>query len=204
MQDIYKILGVSKDASAEEIEKSYKNLREKYLNDRFLEGDLGNQAAKKLTILENAYAEYKANLETDENSSYLDIEKAIKDGDIALAQEKLDAYSTRDAEWHYLQSVVFYKKNWINESKKQLEIAMSMDKENKKYSTAYTKLKEKIAFNEGQFRSGNASGSQGSEQETEKTQQMGGSATGDCCSWCTTWCCMNMACNMCLNTCCGC
>lgn len=204
MQDIYKILGVSKDASAEEIENSYKTLREKYLNDRFLEGDLGNQAAKKLTILENAYAEYKANLETDENSSYLDIEKAIKSGDIALAQEKLDAYSTRDAEWHYLQSVVFYKKNWINESKKQLEIAMSMDANNKKYSTAYTKLKEKISFNEKQFRSGNASSSQGSEEETNQTQQMGGSGAGDCCSWCTTWCCMNMACNMCLNTCCGC
>ena len=60
MQDIYKILGVSKDASMEEIEASYKALKEKYSSERFLEGEAGNEAAKNLTLLENAYREIKS------------------------------------------------------------------------------------------------------------------------------------------------
>ena len=55
---------------------------------------------------------------------------------IAEAQTKLDDFNGRNAEWHYLQSVVFYKKNWVNESKKQLEIAISMDGSNEKYKNS--------------------------------------------------------------------
>ena len=204
MQDIYKILGVSKDASLQEIDSAYNTLKEKYSKERFLEGEAGNEAAKNLTLLENAYREIKAEKTTEGATNYKEIENDIKNGNITFAQEKLDAYSSRDAEWHYLQSVVFYKKNWINESKKQLEIAMNMDPENKKYSTAYTKLKEKIAFNEKQFQSGNAGASQTEAEQPHTQQQMGGSGVNDCCSWCATWCCMNAVFNLCLNACCGC
>ncbi len=204
MQDIYKILGVSKDASMEEIDASYKALKEKYSSERFLEGEAGNEAAKNLTLLENAYREIKSQKNTEETNAYSEIEKDIKSGKIDLAQEKLDSFSSRDAEWHYLQSVVFYKKNWINESKKQLEIAMGMEPENKKYSNAYTKLKEKISFNEKQFQSGSANTSHTDPRTNATQQQMGGSGVGDCCSWCATWCCMNAVFNLCLNACCGC
>ncbi len=202
MQKLYEILGVSEDATIEEIEQSYKNLKEKYSRERFLEGEMGNEAAKKLTLLENAYTEIISQKTNEETSTYAEIEKAIRSGDIALAQEKLDFYSSRDAEWYYLQSVVCYKKNWINESKNQLEIAMNMDPSNKKYSNAYAKMKERIAFNERQFQSGNASTSNLNEEEPK--QQMGGGGMGDCCSSCATWCCMNAACNICLNMCCRC
>ncbi len=204
MQELYKILGVSPEASTEEIENSYKSLRKKYSEERFLEGEEGNEAAKKLTQLENAYNEILSLRKSEELSNYAEIEKAIKEGNIVLAQEGLDAFSYRDAEWHYLQSVVFYKKNWMNESKKQLEIAMSMDATNKKYSSAYTKLKEKISYNERQFQSGNAAPNHEDINQTQQPRQMGGSGAGDCCSWCTTWCCMNMACNLCMNACCQC
>ena len=202
MQKLYQILGVSEDASIEEIESSYKALKEQYSKERFLEGEAGNEGARKLTLLENAYAEVMAVRKNEETTSYADIESAIRKGDISLAQEKLDLYSTRDAEWHYLQSVVFYKKNWLNESKKQLEIAMSMDTANKKYADAYTRMNERIAFNEKQFQSGNANMN---EEQTERPEpQMGGNGTMNCCSSCATWCCMNAALNLCLNMCCHC
>ena len=200
MNELYEILGVSEDATDIEVERAYLELKGKYSMDRFLEGEVGNEAARKLTRVENAYSEIMAVRKGKKDSSYVDIESAIRKGDIALAQEKLDAYYTRDAEWHYLQSVVFYKKNWVNESLKQLEIAMNMDSENKKYLDAYAKLKEKIAFNEKQFNGGNASASS-SEQEAPK--QMGGS-TNECCGTCATWCCMNAMFNLCLNACCHC
>ena len=50
------------------------------------------------------------------------MEKLIKNGNISAAQSLLDGVNERNAEWHYLQSVIFYKKNWISESEKQLKI----------------------------------------------------------------------------------
>lgn len=200
MQEYYKILGVSENASEAEIDASYAKLKEKYSRERFYEGEIGNDAARNLTKLETAYAEIKRNLKVDMNDTngtsfdFSDVEQLIKDGKINEAQNRLDDINDRNAEWHYLQSVIFYKKNWINESKKQLEISLNLDPQNQKYSEAYSKLKQKIAFNESQFKSGN--GAQ-SGAYAEDNRQMGGSGANDCLSFCATWCCMNMLCNMC-------
>ncbi len=197
MKEYYKVLGISENASDEEIESAYRTLKERYSRERFYEGEIGNDAAKNLTKLETAYAEILAARKetTDGNGKshfdYADIEELIKKGSIAEAQNRLDDVNDRDAEWHYLQSVIFYKKNWINESKKQLEIALSMEPHNEKYSDSYTKLKQKMNYSESQFRSGNANGAETTER------QMGDNAANDCLSFCATWCCMNMMCNMC-------
>ena len=57
MQEYYKILNLSENATDEEVDLAYKELKEKYSRERFLEGDAGNQAAKNLTKLEAAYHE---------------------------------------------------------------------------------------------------------------------------------------------------
>lgn len=197
MKEYYKVLGLREDASDEEIDAAYKTLKERYSRERFYEGEIGNEAAKNLTKLETAYSEIMAakKEKTDESGKtyfdYSDIEELIKKGSVSEAQNRLDDINDRNAEWHYLQSVVFYKKNWINESKKQLEIALSMEPHNAKYGDAYTKLKQKMNYNESQFRSGNVNGAENTER------QMGGNAANDCLSFCATWCCMNMLCNMC-------
>ena len=142
MQEFYKILGVSENATDEEIEAAYSRLKDEYSRDRFLEGEAGNLAAKNLTKLETAYQEIKesrrntAKPDGKEPESLEEVEKLLKAGKIAEAQTALDNVTDRSAEWHYLQSVVFYKKNWLNESKKQLEIAMNIEPHNQKYSDA--------------------------------------------------------------------
>ena len=55
MQENYKILGIEETASDEKVEKAYLSLREKYAEERFMEGERGNDAAKELTKVENAY-----------------------------------------------------------------------------------------------------------------------------------------------------
>ena len=200
MQEFYKILGLSEDASDEEITERYQKLKEKYSRERFYEGEIGNEAAKNLTKIETAYSEImEKRKETAFDgktyfTDYSEIETLIKSGKINDAQAKLDDITDRNAEWHYLQSVVFYKKNWDNESKKQLEIALNMEPHNPKYADAYTKLKQKMSFSDSQFRSGNTTGNEAVDGEN---RQMGGSGMGDCMSFCATWCCMNMLCNMC-------
>ena len=199
MKEYYKILNLNQDATNEEIEKAYKELKEKYSRDRFLEGNAGNEAAKNLTKLETAYHEIMESRKTVNNSGedfvfdFSEIEKLIKEGKLSAAQDLLDSFNDRPAEWHYLQSVVFYKKNWINESKKQLEIAMNMEPHNSKYSDSYTKLKLKMDYNDKQFHSGNANYGAGYQ---EQPRQMGGT-DNSCLTFCATWCCMDMLCNCC-------
>jgi len=201
MQEYYKVLGVSENATNEEIETAYKTLKEKYSKERFYEGDVGNHAARNLTKLESAYHEIMVERRTRSEKThekFIDfsaVELDIKNGNIAGAQQKLDDITDRNAEWHYLQSVVFYKKSWTNESKKQLEIALNMDPHNQKYADSYTKLNQKMAYNDRQFHSGNAGYT--SNQEPQNNQQMGGSDAGNCLSFCATWCCMDMLCSMC-------
>ena len=204
MQERYKTLGLSEGASEEEIIKSYNLLKEKYQKERFLEGDAGNEAAKNLTKLETAYAEIMESLKEKANDmgksdSLETVERYLKDGRISEAQAKLDDIYDRNAEWHYLQSVVFYKKNWYNESKKQLEIAMDMEPKNYKYSDAYTKLKQKMEYNERQFYSNDYHqyNNQGYQTQSQNNRQMGNDGINDCLSFCATWCCMNMLCNSC-------
>lgn len=197
MQEFYKILNLTENASDEEIELAYKELKAKYSKERFLEGEEGNHAAKMLTKVETAYYEIKEDRrhvdKQTEKPNYSEVESLLKNGNVSGAQMKLDEYTDRDAEWHYLQSVIFYKKNWANESKKQLEIAMNMDPHNEKYSTAYEKLKDKMAFNEKQFKSGN---SDTQTHQNMNDRQMGATDNG-CCSYCASLCCMNLLCNAC-------
>ena len=124
------------------------------------------------------------------NGAFNKVEEFIRKGDLYSAQHELDEFNDRGAEWHYLQAVVFFKKNWHNESKKQLEIAMQMDPGNDKYRNSYRKLEEKMreATNKN-FTSYNQSGNG---QTYNEPQQMGGDA---CCQWC----CEMAICNMMLN-----
>ncbi|MBO7344423.1 MAG: hypothetical protein J6U92_00595 [Clostridia bacterium] len=200
MQEYYKILNVSPDATDAEVDEAYKLLKEKYSRERFYEGAEGNEAARNLTKLETAYheiVESRKKVSDGEEVKYdfSEVEELIKKGDISGAQSKLDDVCDRNAEWHYLQSVIFYKKNWINESKKQLEIALNMQPHNPKYAEDYAKLKQKIEFNERQFRSGNAGYGAGGYEEPDR--QMGGSDMNNCLSFCATWCCIDMMCSMC-------
>ena len=200
MQEYFKILGLQPNATEEEIENAYQTLKNQYSRDRFLEGELGNEAARNLTKLETAYQEIKASrVNSQENATDIhtfdEVEELIKKGDIASAQIKLDNINDRSAECHYLQSVIFYKKNWINDSKKQLEIALNMEPHNNKYINAYTKLKQVIDYNDKQFNNRTYN----NEQQASQNRQMGGTDTNGCADFCITWCCMNAMLNMCCN-----
>ena len=206
--DFYKVFGLDNAATDEEIEARYKELKAKYSEERFSEGEAGNIAAKKLTELETAYEEIKSDrkersFKDGENDYYAKIEENIRKGDISAAQNLLDEFNERNAEWHYLQSVVFYKKKWHNESKKQLEIAIEMDGNNEKYKTAYNKLNNQINDEKSKNftdKSGSGAGANNyanENYEDYEDRQMGGDG-------CLNFCCEMALCNMLLNCCCRC
>ncbi|MCM1295810.1 MAG: J domain-containing protein [Muribaculaceae bacterium] len=209
------LLGLSEGATLEQVEEAYKTMRAQLLEDRFLDGEAGNEAAKKLTKIQVAYDELlsefagfgkgeSAAADGDGSScgtAYSRVEELIKSGDLSEAQRVLDTFNERGAQWHYLQSVVFYRKNWINESKKQLEIAMRLDGENRKYKEAYEKLNEKIAYDansQGAASGGEQSAYRGQDMNNAYSDnQMGGSFCASCVECCALNACINCLCNGC-------
>ena len=199
------ILGLSDGATKEDVKSAYETLRAKYLEERFMDGDIGNNAAKMLTKIEVAYNELLNELsetasEFDSDSAYLKVEETIKGGDLDQAQRELDSFNERGAQWHYLQSVIFYRKNWMNESKKQLEIALQLEPENEKYKDSYKKLNDKLNYDasRGNANAGaNQSVYQGQNIEGTPDDQMGGNFCASCIQCCYLNMCINCLCNGC-------
>lgn len=198
------LLGLDEGATLEEIKAAYESLREKYLEDRFKDGEAGNEAAKMLTKIDAAYSELEAELKesnTQDGDLFEKVEAYLKDGNVTDAQHVLDTFNERGARWHYLQSVVFYRKNWINESKKQLEIAIQLEPDNAKYKEAYRKLNEKINYDSqsnAENRSGEQSTYQGQTMDSQPSEsQMGGNFCANCIECCYLNMCLNCLCNGC-------
>lgn len=195
----YEILQVSESATDEEIQAAYERLKQKYNEEKWQDGEAGNHAARMLGKIDAAYSEIMSERkEQQRNTSgvnaFEEVSECIHNGDIARAQTLLDGFNERNAEWHYLQSVVFYKKNWMNESKKQLEIAIQMDGTNPKYREAYEKLKSRSEYTAQTGGAPNTNPNPASQGE-----QMGGNWCADCASMCYTFLCVNCLFNLCCN-----
>lgn len=151
----YEILGLTSSATRDEIDARYKQLRDQYQRDRFLPGEDGEEASEKLQQIEVAYRDILAGMEEQKQQAtdfvdaddYAEIQRLISDGKLDEAQAKLDERESRDAEWHYVQSILFYKRNWFLESKKQLELACQMDPTNERYKQSLDKLTKILASN---------------------------------------------------------
>ena len=202
----FEILGLPSTATRDEVKDKYNELRKQYLEDRFKPGDEGERAAEKLQELDVAYrdamdaidereqrANRAANADnaTSDNGAtddYESIRQQIKDNKLDEAQNALDQIIDRTAEWHYLQSILFYKRNWFLESKKQLEMACQIEPNNKRYKQSLDKLTKILASNTispDQMRTSSSS--------TEDSRYYdNGTCTGSACADC-------LLCNMCCN-----
>ena len=205
-REYYDLLGLNEDATDEEIKERYAELKKKYNEDRWLDGEAGNEAARMLNKLDAAYTEIMSerrerSKNTDGKDAYQEIAELLKGYKLAEAQSRLDDFNERGAEWHYLQAVVFYKKNWSNESKKQLEIAMQMDPGNKKYQEAYGKLNAKNDYARQSAQAADPyAGGNGAPVNNPDADQMGGNVCSNCISCCYTYLCVDCL----FSLCCGC
>lgn len=142
----------------------------------------------------------------DENREalYKEIEGMINAGNFSDAQAKLDGFDERDAEWHYVQAMLYHRKKWMNECQKQLEIAKSMNPDEPKYSSAYEKLmsNKTAKHNHGDNSNTNANAGNNqsfSDMNMNDDRQMGSDGCNDACT-----CCQAAICADCISSClCG-
>lgn len=198
----YEILGVDKTVTKQELEQTYHRLRRQYLDARFAEGEEGEIAAEKLQQIETAYKDILTEMDEAEHQAhagdssaecgdFAEIQSLLKENKLDEAQQKLDERTVHNGEWHYMQSILFYKRNWFLESKKQLEMACQLEPDNKRYAESLKKLTKILAsntINPDQMRT--------TERPTEEQSQFAQGA--DPCSSACVNCCMCTACYDCM------
>lgn len=198
----YDTLGIMPSATRQDIDEAYSSLRAKYQQDRFLVGQAGEDAAEKLQEIEVAYRDIIAELDRAETAAQNDstanddfapidslaaVRDNIKNDNLDIAQNMLDNTGVRTAEWHYLQSVIFYKRNWFLEAKKQLEFAVDLEPNNQRYIDSLDKLNKIIAS-----KTISNDDLRGTTTTTSGTPYSNGTCTGSSCTDC-------LMCNMCCN-----
>lgn len=197
-KDPFEILGVSKNCTQSELYTAYIGLKTKYENERFMEGESGFLAAKKLDEINQAYDNALKELSNSYTIkegviSYTKIEEEIKNGNLDEAQKLLDGVTERGAEWHYIQAIIFYKKNWLLDSRSQLVLACQLDPSNKKYSDTLQRLDATINSKNPFNNVGNEHGNSRSYVDPE-ARRTGAPAADPCCSTCQTLICIDCCC----------
>lgn len=159
MSDPYKVLGVSPDATDDQIKSAYRELAKKYHPDNYDQSPLSDLAAEKMKEINEAYdtivAERKRHKNSGYNSSsnsygggyhrnsnYTDVRNLIMSGRIADAEQILKGVpsSSRDAEWYFLKGTVLFKRGWLDEATNHFSTACNMDPGNAEYRAAMNQV----------------------------------------------------------------
>lgn len=162
-KDPFMILGVSDNVTQNELYEAYRTERAKYESKRFELGEEGTKACEKLDEIESAYREADEILksryviEDAPTSSKIDVEEdfptlgrvdeLVKQKRYAEAQAVLNRISYRDAEWNFLQSIVFYAQGRTRDAEYYLRTAVEMDPANAKYKDAYSRMVNRATTN---------------------------------------------------------
>ena len=164
MNNPYTVLGVSPNASDEEIKQAYRNLARKYHPDKYRDSDLADLATEKMKEINAAYEEiqklragrsqgssnsYNGNPHANANttSTFAEIRRLINQNEIQEADRLLHAMeiNQHNAEWHFLMGCVLYKRGYFLDAQKMFDRAASMDPYNQEYKAARERLHEQAA-----------------------------------------------------------
>lgn len=203
MRDPYEVLGMSKNSDPEALKARYEELKKKYGEQRFEDGESGNEGARLLSELESAWSVISRDIQGGAKGDYSRVENFIRSGSYDSAQSELDAISEHDGKWHYYQSIIFYKREWLSESRAQLVLAVQMEPNNEKYKESLRKLDLVMgnagvkAEDMGRTQYGPyTNGSQYTidDQYTTTTQTTTGTGAGNACANCMCAYCMTELC----------
>lgn len=163
MKDPYSVLGVSSDASDDEVKKAYRELARKYHPDNYHNNPLADLAQEKMKEINEAYDEItkmrsgRGSGRThgpadgayssahsgggapgfDGKTDFPNVRSAISAGDFSYAERTLQMSTNRNAEWHYLMGCVYFARGWFDEAMKYYKKAVEMAPDNVEFNNAY-------------------------------------------------------------------
>ena len=135
--DPYKVLGVSPNASKDEIKKAYKNILEEYA--------LGNSTIDSRPLAQGVIND--ANMAYDvlvNGNLYKEIRSYIDNDNIPVAESKLNLLDLKNsAEWNYLMGFVYFKKGWFDIGLQHILKSTELDPLNEEYSATLKTIRNR-------------------------------------------------------------
>jgi molecular chaperone DnaJ len=155
MRDPYSVLGVSPNASDEEVKRAYRELARKYHPDNYQNNPLADLAEEKMKEVNEAYDEITKMRSSGGASSssaggyqrqytqrqggnevYARVRNAINMGNLNEAEQLLRGVSNRDGEWYFLTGSIAYRKGWLDEAQQNYMRAVQMEPGNMEFRQA--------------------------------------------------------------------
>lgn len=173
MTDPYKVLGVSYNATDDEIKKAYRELARKYHPDNFANNPAASEMAQeKMKEINEAYDTIQKqrvngggsyNSQGNQYGEFAKIRQMINSGQYADAEMVLNSIpqTSRNAEWNYLKGCILTQKGWYFDAQKCFETACYLDPNNVEYREALNNIKRNADMYSRTYGRGNSSSCSG-------------------------------------------
>ena len=139
----YEVLGVSENASPEEIKKAYKDLVKKYHPDKYQNNPLSGLAEEKLQEVNEAYDMLIKNGSSANggmSANFGQVRRYIDSNNLQMAESMLASSKIKNAEWFFLSGMVSYKKGWYDDAISKIRKATEMEPQNIEYRQTYSQI----------------------------------------------------------------
>ena len=168
MRDPYEVLGVSPDASDDEVKKAYRDLARKYHPDNYINNPLADLAEEKMKEINEAYdaitkgraggpgggyaqsygygggAAYQQQRQRQSAGAgvFTQVRSAINRNDLEEAEQILQGVPSRGGEWYFLMGSIAYRRGWLDEARRNYQIAVQMEPNNMEYRQALGMMRQ--------------------------------------------------------------
>ncbi len=140
MRDPYEVLGVSKNATQDEIKSAYRKLAKQYHPDKYIGNPLADLASEKFKEINEAYetltganSGYNQSGSSSGAGMFAQVRNLINMNSLDEAERILDNASDRNAEWFYLKGLIYIRRGWHEQGVNFLRQAVNMDPYNSEY-----------------------------------------------------------------------